>query len=579
MPISFEQPQPYDPSISEAYGRLQQQLANRQVGGGSGGGGGGFGPGVGGGNLVGGGGRDTYSGGQDFEGQVRAQLTLNQGALNQTEEMDLRRMDNARAQLNSDWEGYDLNNDEYKQALSEIMTPIQIYRQRQAAAQVQQTQAQTQALMQQNAQQSAMFDQSNSFHARSMADRTSTLQNPEVLAQVRREVNREDFDTDQEHEDYINKEVAARGGSQLMLQVAPNQSVPIFGNQAAGGTSGRSATTGAGATGRNAAPAQRAEPPVNELNIYKAALAHVRAGNPGLTGEQFDQKVDERYQSMLQQANDARAARQPAPAPEPPQPEHVQRAQQRTDIRTYQAGLDRAVAANPELQQDVFGLHQALDNPRRVDWADVMQRLQALPANVRSSIPMTPTMRRGLDSVPLGSPQQAVQPQAQAQEPSAQAAAGPVNPAMSTLGNMMNRGAPTPASEATLTPADQPTTMHSLLSDLESSRNALGGSPGLSPLARNFPNSTVGGVRQEHRALAAHRLATESYNDVIRTIREGNGELSDAQKETINRKIDNLAPAVQSRIRQYMRNPQRGEPRRRSDPATDAYFERLNRGG
>jgi hypothetical protein len=208
--------------------------------------------------------------------------------------------------------------------------------------------------------------------------------------------------------------------------------------------------------------------------------------------------------------------------------------------------------------------------------------LSSLPANVRSQpdfLPpslLTKVAQAGLQGPPspqdqgggeqTGTPNQAV-PMAQPQ--------GPPNPAMGTLGNMMNRGAAVPPSTPALTPADQEPTMHSLISDLENSRQSLGTPAALTPFQRNFPNSTMFGVREAHRAHAQHQQAQESYNSVIRTIRDGDGDLTEAQKRSISEKMPSLPVPIQQRLRQYLANPRRGTaPTRAYRPGEEAYLSR-----
>lgn len=561
MAISFEQPGPYDQGTSEAYGRLQQQLANRQAGGGQGGGGGGFGPGAGYGGG-GGGGRDTYNGGQDFQGQVEARLAVNQGALSQAEDMRMQRMTQGLSSIQEQLENGEIDEDMANDLTFEVKNNLQPLQYRQAQNQQQIQQQQIQSLQNSNAMQTATMHQNKVFSARGVNERMVTNFNPEVMARLRDQIPRSAYDSDEEHQQAMQQEATRQGGSIQMLETQPGVFVPVqYPGQTEGGAQGGSRSTGTRSQG---------EQSPNIAAFETRALALVRAANPELTGQPFLDAVQTQVDRLMGQHQTAQAARQPAA---PPLSQVQQRVQLHNDTRTFQTQLDSITRTNPELTSAVFDLHQALDRPHGANWSEVANLLSSLPADVRSRPNFLPAsmlakiQAAGPAQRQPASPQEGTNGTPQQVIPVAsQAPSGPPNPAMSTLGNMMNRGAGTPATEPNLTPADQPPTMHSLLSDLESARSSRGSGPGLSALSRNFPNAAIDSVRQEHRALAEHRAASESYNDVMRVIREGNGELTDAQKATIREKMNRLPAPIQERLRRYIENPQRGQA-----PASQAY--------
>ncbi len=248
MPITFEQPQAYDPGVSQAYGSYLADLANRDYGlkaaalaqhaanqGGHGGGGGAF---TGGGG--GGGGVQVLPEGRDYQSEVNAHLALSQGQLSQAEEMRLQRMNQGIAAVQDQIDSGELEEDDGNELIGQLRTGIDPLQRRQAQAHLQ---GQELANKQREAQIKNDFatqQAHNTLNARSLNDRSVIVEDPVIRAQAEEEydtANPEDAylmqlpdldpaqrqEIQDRREQAIKSQVRARGGHTHWIETQPGR--------------------------------------------------------------------------------------------------------------------------------------------------------------------------------------------------------------------------------------------------------------------------------------------------------------------------------------------------------------------
>lgn len=274
--ISFEQPQPVDTKISEDYGAAQQYnatlptlagmqeaaarlslqaaqsaAANRQAG-------------------AAGSERtrefdlsqrqqaDEFQTGQDTQANLaqlhgqnqmaaqaqaaQLQSWANQQDITQKENLRIQQLQNGIAATNDAVANGTLTPEQGNQAILDMKTPLEMLKAKQTATQTRLEEAQSKKIQQENAKSTTMMQQDATYRAKSAQDRTSTVLNPVVKAQVEQEVIDAGLGDHPGFDEIVAKETARRpNGARFLHEFEPGKTKELdFGDPKAAAAESKS---------------------------------------------------------------------------------------------------------------------------------------------------------------------------------------------------------------------------------------------------------------------------------------------------------------------------------------------------